>query len=92
MTNIPKTTVHRILTEELHFVSCHLKWVPHILNSTQKVARVELAKGLLSTLEKAWHQSYHYFFTGDESWIYLSNDRKLQWVQEGESPSTREKK
>ena len=50
---------------------------------------MELAKGLLSTLEKAWHQSYHYFFTGDESWIYLSNDRKLQWVQEGESHSTR---
>jgi len=92
MTNIPKTTVHRILTQELHFVSCHLKWVPHNLNSTQKVARVELSKGLLSTLEKAVHQSYQYFFTGDESWIYLSNDHKLQWVQEGESPSTREKK
>ena len=92
ITNIPKTTVYRILTNELHFVSSHLKWVSHFLNEAQKITRVKLYKSLLSTIEKVKHQSFYLFFTGDESWIYLSTDHTIQWLHEGDEPSTREKK
>ena len=29
MTEIPKTTVHRILTVEHNYIPIHLRWVPH---------------------------------------------------------------
>lgn len=92
MSNIPKSTVHRILTSELHYVPVHLRWVPHFLNFDQKAARVELSKSLLRTLQKAQHQNFSFFFTGDESWLYLSTSHELQWIPQGEKPSTREKK
>ena len=77
MSNIPKSTVHRILTNELNYVPVHLRWVPHFLNFEQKVARVELSKSLLRTLQKAQHQNFSFFFTGDESWFYLSTSHQL---------------
>ena len=70
----------------------HLRWVPHFLNFEQKVARVELSKSLLRTLQKAQHQNFSFFFTGDESWFYLSTCHQLQWIPQGDKPSTREKK
>ena len=92
ITGIPKSSVYDMLTRELHFVLVHLKWVPHFLNSSQKVARVEISKSLLKTLQKASHQNYIFFYTGDESWFYLSTDYEIQWIEEGEKPATRAKK
>ena len=56
LTDIPKTTVRRILTEDLEYVLKNLKWILHLLNSSQKVSHIELSKGLLQVLQKA---SYH---------------------------------
>ena len=92
MTEIPKTTVHRILTVELNYIPKHLRWVPHILNYSQKVARVEIAKSLLKKLQKARQSNFIYFYTGDESWFYLTSDHDLQWLPADEIPPTRAKK
>ena len=34
--NVSTSTIHRYLTEELHLVYKHTKWVPHSLDSEQK--------------------------------------------------------
>ena len=70
----------------------HLRWVPHTLNSSQKVARVEIAKSLLKKLQKARQSNFIYFYTGDESWFYLTSDHDLQWLPADEIPPTRAKK
>lgn len=79
-------------TNELHFISWHLKRIRHNLNLSQMVARVELSNGLLSTLKKEKHQNFNYNFTGDKPQIYLSNDHKVQQVHEEECISIRRKK
>lgn len=61
ITGIPKSSVYFMLTRELHFVLFHLKWVPHFLNSSQKVVKVEISKSLFKTLQKASHQNYIIF-------------------------------
>lgn len=92
LTLIPKSSVYRILTEELNYKISNLRWIPHSLNSSQKVERVELCQSLLKTLNKAQHQNFKFFYTGDESWFYLSTDHDIQWIPRGEKPQTREKK
>lgn len=92
LTRIPKSTVYRILKDELNYVPRHLKWVPHFLNATQKMARVELSKSLLRALEKASHQNFKFFLTGDESYFYISTDHELLWIPDGQEPPEREKK
>ena len=91
-TNIPKTTVHRILTQDLGYISKHLKWIPHILNPSQKVSRINASKQLLHILKEAAQNDYCNIITGDESWFYLTTDHEMQWVAPGEKPATREKK
>ena len=91
-TGIPKTTVHRILTQDLRYVLKHLKWIPHLLNPSQKVSRIELSKRLLQVLQEAKETDYNFFVTGDESWFYLSTDETTQWLPPEEKPSKRVKK
>ena len=66
-TNIPKTTVYRILRQDLGYVLKHLKWIPHFLNSIQKVSCVDLSQSLLRVLQEASQSNYQLFMTGDES-------------------------
>ena len=74
-TGIPKTSVEWLLTLN-GFVSRHLKWIPHNLNSSQKVSRINQSKRLLKILQAARQNNYRSLITGDESWFYLSTDHK----------------
>ena len=89
---IPKTTVYRILRKDLGYVLKHLKWIPHLLTSSQKVSRINLSKSLLPVLHRASKSHYQLFMTGDESWFYLNTDHETQWVPHSEKPSKRPKK
>ena len=86
-TNIPKTTVYRILRQELGYVLKHLKWIPHFLNPSQKVSRVQLSQSLLKVLQEASQSNYQFFMTGDESWFYLTTNHETQWLPLSEKPS-----
>ena len=85
-TSIPATTVYRILHLDLKYQIKHLKYVPHLLNPSQKVSRVELSKSLLKTIQSAKHYKFEYFYTGDESWFYLSTDHKIMCLPPDEIP------
>lgn len=90
--NISSSTVYRVLKNELHYQVKHLRWIPHILNPSQKVNRVELSKSLQKTLANAKKTNYQLFYTGDESWFYLNTDHSFQWLPPEETPAFRERK
>ena len=79
---IPKSTIHDHL-RKMGFVVKHLRFVPHTLNSIQKLNRVQLSKQLLKIIEQARHQSWRFFFI---------EDFEIQWLRHGEKPSTRSKR
>jgi len=56
--------------------------VPHVLNPSQKRIRVECARELLQHLndKKKWPST----LTGDESWMYLSNEQAKGWTFPGD--------
>ena len=80
MTHIPKSTVFNVLTEQLHYENKRLKWVPHFLNSSQLSERVSSSKELLKLLKISRKDNYKFFYTGDESWFYLTTDYNQQWL------------
>ena len=81
--------MYRILNEQLHYVSKHLRWVPHSLNSSQKVQRVTASNELLKPLRISKEDDYNFFYTGDESWFYLNNYYERKWVPHQDIPSIR---
>lgn len=91
MTNIPKSSVYHILTEQLHYVLKHLRWIPHSLNSSQCFQRVIQSHELLTILRSSKENDYELFYTGDESWFYLSTDYEQIWLPYEEKPPTRPK-
>jgi hypothetical protein len=48
--------------------------MPNRLTPAQKVMRTELAQSMLQALAKHEHMSYHFLFTGDESWMFYTDD------------------
>ena len=90
--HIPKTTVYRILRKDLGYVLKHLKWIPHLLTSSQKVSLINLSKSLFTVLQEAKQSNYQLFMTGDESWFYLNTDHETQWLPLSEKPSKKTKK
>jgi hypothetical protein len=54
---LPRSTVHRHLTQSLRFTVRHLRWVPHFLTAEQKQIRVQMAIELLQVLSvQSTHQ------------------------------------
>ena len=88
---IPKSTIHDHL-KKMGFIVKHLRYVPHILNSDQKMNRVKISKQLLDEIAEARDQSWRFFLTGDESWFFFIEDFDIQWVAPGEKPFTRSKR
>jgi hypothetical protein len=50
LTCLPRSTVHRSLTDSLHFRIQHLRWIPQLLNPEQKRIRVNMGGELLRVL------------------------------------------
>ena len=72
--------VYRYLTQYLHLVFKHTRWVPHSLNETQKVLRQQQSMELFQVLQKSKHNSYRNIITGDQSWFIYNYSRKGKWV------------
>jgi hypothetical protein len=47
---LPRSTVHRHLTQSLRFTVRHLRWVPHFLTPNPKQIRIQMAIELLQVL------------------------------------------
>jgi hypothetical protein len=77
---IAASTVCRYLTEVLGMKRRHLPWVPHALTPAQTLVLAELAQSMLQALAKHEHTSYHFLFTGDESWMFYAYDYQTRLV------------
>ncbi|KAI6651357.1 Transposase [Oopsacas minuta] len=66
------------------------RWVPYLLNQTQKKTRVRIAKKLLEKYDQCDERRLFEICTGDETWIrYSEPTRKEQnklWIVKGSSP------
>ena len=79
---LSKITVKKIIIEDLKMRKVTYKWIPHKLTEDQKKARFEKSKELLSILENS--KQWGNIITGDETWIYYSNDYSSKWIKENE--------
>ena len=91
-TEIPKTTVHRILKDYLKLRLVNLKWVPRVLSEEQKHERVRLAQKLLTSIRED-PSFLDRVVTGDETWIHYieSGGRRANqvWLGDDEPIPTR---
>jgi hypothetical protein len=55
LTCIPRSTVHRQVTQTLGFVVKHLRWVPHGLTDAPRASHVVLSNQLLGELRSIKH-------------------------------------
>jgi hypothetical protein len=87
---LPRSTVHRHLTQSLRFTVRHLPWVPHFLMVEQKQIWVQMAIELLQVISAQSTRQWHDIITLDESWIYLFSEHELMWTAPGEIVAYRE--
>lgn len=85
ITDIPKSTIQRILTQELQKISVQAKWVPYDLSETQKQTRVSGCKEIRCvTMSRNIRKR---LFVTDEKWIYARHLPSLSstrtWVDFG---------
>jgi hypothetical protein len=81
---LPRSTVHRYLTQSLRFTVRHLRWIPHFLTAEQKHTRVQMAIELLHVLSVQNTRQWHDIVTLGESWIYSFSKHNLMWTAPGE--------
>jgi hypothetical protein len=88
---LPRSTLHRHLTQSLRFTVRHLRWVPHFLTAEQKQIRVQMTIELLQILSVQSTRQWHDIITLDESWIYVFSEYDLMWTVPGEIIVDRER-
>ncbi|CAH2021675.1 unnamed protein product [Acanthoscelides obtectus] len=85
---ISKTSIQKILHEELGGRKLVSRWIPHLLTEEQKAARVNWCQKTLDRFNSANSKNVYSIFSGDESWIYCyepENKRQSAvWVFQGE--------
>jgi hypothetical protein len=81
---LPRSTVHRHLTQSLCFAIRHLRWVPQLLTAEHKQIRVHMAIKLLQVLSVQSTRQWRDIVTLDESWIYLFSEHDLMRTAPGE--------
>jgi hypothetical protein len=64
---LPRSTVHRHLTQSLYFTIRHLRWIPHFLTMEQNAFRVDMSGELLRILSIESHRPWHDIVTLDDS-------------------------
>ncbi|KAL4105054.1 hypothetical protein QTP88_020329 [Uroleucon formosanum] len=89
---IPKSTVHRILTEDLGMTRVCAKFIPKLLSEQQKSLRLEIAQDNLEMINSD-ENFLKKVITGDESWVYgYDPETKKQSSQWKHASSPRPKK
>jgi transposase len=84
--------VKRLITEELDLRRVNFRWVPHILNASQKLERIKISRKLFKQLNRFRASDFARVLTGDETWIYLDNPRSAIWADAEMRRPTRPKR
>uniref|UniRef100_A0A1I8IJZ2 SAP domain-containing protein n=1 Tax=Macrostomum lignano TaxID=282301 RepID=A0A1I8IJZ2_9PLAT len=86
---VGKTTVHEILTEDLHLRNVSAVWVPHALSEENKTARINCAKQIRRLFYNEGMENFcDKYVVEDETWVYLNNTGTKQnnrcWLGQGD--------
>ena len=84
-TQIPKTSVHRLLVSDMGLKFRVPKEVPHLLNYELKRKRIQQSIELLKVLEDPLIHP-HQIITGDEAWLEWTGRIFGRWQREEEPP------
>jgi [histone H3]-lysine36 N-dimethyltransferase SETMAR len=88
-TLIPKSSVHRILTQHLQLRRVSARWVPHLLTTEQMKKRVEICRQW-KEMVNADNRLMERVITGDETWVYhhdpLCKQQSSAWKHPGSPP------
>lgn len=77
-TGINLERVHFILKKKLGLNKICARWIPHLLDSTQKRNRVLKAKKILKSFPKYTEHKFCNFITGDETWVHYFEPKLKQ--------------
>jgi histone-lysine N-methyltransferase SETMAR len=75
-THVSRNTIKKIIHEDLGMKKRKKKYVPHILNNSQKRARIIKGRAILKLLKR----KNSVIITGDETWIYRKNPTRYCWL------------
>lgn len=89
---VSPTTVINRLRDELDYHFYKTKWIPHQINSHQKMKRVHIAQSMLSILSEDEKHGFKNIYTGDESWFLFEYSQSSQWVLSKDELLTRTRK
>ncbi|KAA6403661.1 MAG: putative Mariner Mos1 transposase [Streblomastix strix] len=81
-----KKTIRRIIDEETEYIRVCLRFVPHILNNSNKIQRMDYAKDMKKQIKQFEKSDFRNIVTGDETWIYLRNYASFVFRRRGEEP------
>ena len=91
--NVLRKTVHRIVTENLHFRKLCARWVPKNLTPEHKTKRMGSALSFLECYEKDGDVFLTHIVTGDETWVcHVTQESKQQSLQWRHTTSPTKKK
>uniref|UniRef100_A0A0A9YJU3 Mariner Mos1 transposase n=2 Tax=Lygus hesperus TaxID=30085 RepID=A0A0A9YJU3_LYGHE len=79
---LTRSSVYRIITEDLNCSKVCARWVPRLLSDQHKQDRTEAAHRFLEMLEDEGESLYDRIVTGDETWIhhYTPESKKQSMV------------
>jgi histone-lysine N-methyltransferase SETMAR len=93
--DISKSTVDRILREDLEMTKVAARWVPKLLTADQKVVRRNMSRDNLRLFDSDPDDFVERFVTVDETWAHHytpeSKQQSMQWKHVG-SPTPRKAK
>lgn len=84
MLGMSKTTIKKILVNELHLKKLHYRWVPHTLTPAQKQKRNDESIKILTILQSLNKSQMIKVVTCDESWLFLWFLIDGKWMKVGE--------
>jgi len=91
--NVSRKTVHRFVTEYLHFQKLCARWVPKNLTPEHKMKRMGSALSFLGHYEKDGDEFLTHIITGDETWVsHVTPESKQQSMQWHHTSSPTKKK
>ncbi|XP_032678153.1 histone-lysine N-methyltransferase SETMAR-like, partial [Odontomachus brunneus] len=89
MVGISKSTVHRILTENLDMEKLCARWVPRLLTIEQKQRREDVSIECLAMFRSNKTEFLRRFITMGETWVYHftpeTKEQSKQWTERGKS-------
>ena len=90
LTGLSRSTVQRIIREDLKMRKLSARWIPKRLTESQKHARVVTSHQLLTRCRLGRRDFYERLITCDETWIFHydpeSKRESMEWRQRGSAP------